>query len=373
MHRLAIACILLALSGCSEEESPDATASGALDLGVPVHDAAVPDARMRDAMVVPRDASVVQHDATLDAGLTCDVEESLAQYTRYIEPILTDDQPSSCNGCHLPGIDLESLVQETPCATMACFLDRGLVNFDDPEESTLLSWIERGREAPEEAMVPPEVVAAEYEGFRAWIEYSASCHATACADVGEHPCGGPAPDGGVDLDAGLDAGAPDADPCPVGDCGEPEDMYVGPDFGLCDDEGLLGSFRAQVMRWRGRCEHCHVEGGLLADVGNPPMWLIFAEEGGGDAASAEATLASILEAGYVDIERPEYSLLLLKPLKIEAGGLLHGGGTKFLSQEDPAYLDVRAWVERYASCQGWEPLDAGLDEGVEEPEFDAEF
>src|SRR5687768_16325048 len=62
-------------------------------------------------------------------------------YRQRIEPILTSDEPSSCNQCHLSGVDLSLFVRDTPCETMACLIERDLVNLEAPEDSTVLSSI----------------------------------------------------------------------------------------------------------------------------------------------------------------------------------------------------------------------------------------
>lgn len=43
-------------------------------------------------------------------------------------------------------------------------------------------------------------------------------------------------------------------------------------------------------------------------------------------------------------ERPEFSSLLRKPLRLEAGGVFHAGGEIFRTREDPAYQKIRAWI-----------------------------
>ncbi len=45
-------------------------------------------------------------------------------------------------------------------------------------------------------------------------------------------------------------------------------------------------------------------------------------------------------------EVAELSSLLRKPLPAEQGGLPHGGGAAFRDREDPAFIAVRAWIQR---------------------------
>jgi hypothetical protein len=59
----------------------------------------------------------------------------------------------------------------------------------------------------------------------------------------------------------------------------------------------------------------------------------------------------ILASGYVNVDDPPQSLLLLKPLAEAAGGVQHGGHDKFANQEDVAYRGFLAWIEHYAGCE----------------------
>jgi hypothetical protein len=65
--------------------------------------------------------------AAKEPALECSVDGAASLYTRKIEPILQDDRPTRCNQCHLAGIDLALFVHETPCQTMACMAQLGLV------------------------------------------------------------------------------------------------------------------------------------------------------------------------------------------------------------------------------------------------------
>lgn len=61
-------------------------------------------------------------------------------------------------------------------------------------------------------------------------------------------------------------------------------------------------------------------------------------------------MRNVLDGGLVDLSAPAASLLLLKPLAESAGGVMHGGHDKFANQDDPAYVDFLAWIEREAEC-----------------------
>lgn len=325
-----------------------------------------------------------------ECAAACTEDESLAVYRQRIAPLLDESRPSSCNGCHLTGIPLDAFVRGTPCQSMACLLDKELVDFADVDRSLILRWIEQGRPHPE----MQGAAAAEYEGFRAWITYSARCHGAVCGAI-DAPCGPPLdggppmPDAATDAglappDAGRDArtGPGDATPDGARDAA-PDDTLdamadatpdaaahamadAAPDAivdadaplddGPCGPETRTTIFAERVMHWKGRCEHCHSADGITAGVGGAPLWMV-AEE---TRAAAQATMASILERGYVLIDDPSQSLILLKPLHRASGGVRHGGGNKFLDLEDPAYLDFLFWVDRHARCETGAPLDGGL-------------
>ena len=87
--------------------------------------------------------------------LSCEVRPSDTFRAR-IEPLLADDNVSSCNQCHLSGVDLAAFVRETPCKTLACLTEQGLVDLANPTESRILGWIERA--SPESGLVPRSVV-----------------------------------------------------------------------------------------------------------------------------------------------------------------------------------------------------------------------
>lgn len=70
-----------------------------------------------------------------DPPVACTGDGATELYTRKIEPILKDDHPTSCNQCHLSGIDLSIFVKDTPCQTMACMSQLGLVDLTQPAQS----------------------------------------------------------------------------------------------------------------------------------------------------------------------------------------------------------------------------------------------
>lgn len=312
---------------------------------------------------------------------SCAPEEAAFVYRRRIAPLLDDDRPASCNQCHLQGIDLRGFVRETACQSMACLVEKDLVDLQTPTQSGILALIDRARGGP-----TPQIAEAEYQGFLAWIEYSARCHDQACPPMA-NACASPEPmpdrgvtDAAVTADAGVDLGPTDAALTDAALTDAFVDMAAldatlvdaGPDHvrhvpGLRDDlrpcsaYSLTLHFQARVMRWRRRCHHCHADDGITAGTRGAPLWMV----DGSDFESARQTAARVLAAGYVDLVAPDQSLLLLKPLTQRAGGVEHGGGNKFTRATDPAYLDFRSWIEGIARCgipdlESIAPPDAAL-------------
>jgi hypothetical protein len=247
-----------------------------------------------------------------------------ALYEKRIAPILADDRPSSCNECHLAGVDLQLFVQDTPCRTMACMVHRGVASLEEPEASLVLAWI--GRADPASSLVTEEMIREEYEGMLEWIRYSAYCGSETC-EIEDDPCGA----------------SPTAFDCeiPAPNLNQPQHFS---DPGDCSERTLEAMFAAKVYAWRGRCFPCHF---VDEGVPNAPHWI---EVGECDTASL-GTMRQVLARGFVDVEAPTQSLLVLKPLAESEGGVRHGGHDKIASTQEAAYVDFVAWLERYASCR----------------------
>lgn len=321
--------------------------------------------------------------APMPEAPSCAPEEAAFVYRRRIAPLIADDRPASCNQCHLQGIDLSAFVRADACTSMACLLSKDMVDFEAPEDSKILGLIDRARGGP-----TPEIAEEEHAGFLAWIRYSARCHAKACGEIA-NACEPPLepepvidqgpPDRGVDaavveLDAGVaDAGADQA----VFDA-QPPDMRrlaVVPDhLEPCSPGQLITQFQWRVMRWKGRCNHCHADDGLTRGIRGAPLWMVDRS----DFEAARQTAQRVLERGYVNLEAPAESLVLVKPLHRRYGGIEHGGGNKFTRDTDPAYLDFKDWVEAVARCgvpelEGLAPPpdmgtpDAGVSDGGRPP------
>ncbi len=204
---------------------------------------------------------------------------------------------------------------------MACLKAQGLVDLSDPENSVLLSWI--GRAEPESELIDDETVSEEYAAFLEWFRHEAECDG--CADI---VC-------------------PDSEPA-FCDRSDAVDAVFDreDDPGDCDQGTLERLFRGTVYENRGRCSPCHFESNEHATP-NAPRFI--ADTGTCQVASL-ATMLRVVDAGYININVPETSPILTKPLPESAGGVVHEGHAKFSGRSDSAYLDFAHFVERYAAC-----------------------
>jgi hypothetical protein len=220
-------------------------------------------------------------------------------------------------------------VRSTPCETMACLNDLGLVDFATPKSSQVLSWIERAK--PSSPLITGAVIQAEYDGFLEWIQHYAECGRFECESV--------------------DCGPRQADPfCDVAN--EP-DTATGPelDTGGCSELALERLFRDSIYESRGRCFPCHFESEKSEDITAPDALRFIEQSGTCDTSSLE-TMRNVVDAGLVNVDEPTRSLLLLKPLDVEGGGVPHGGHAKFFPGSDPGYDNFLYWLTRYAECGG---------------------
>ena len=256
----------------------------------------------------------------------CQAKPSQAFHER-IEPLLSEDRVTTCNQCHLSGVDLSAFARETPCKTWACLVDQGLVDVAAPDESKILGWILRAQ--PDSDLITDDVIQAEHDGFLEWIEANAQCP-SACAGV---TCGKPAD--------GPRCGDGQADPIPQIPSGEDERG--------CSDEELEQAFYDDVYAWRGRCYPCHFDTELDAEK-DAPRWLSLV---GNCQTGSAVSFKRALALGIIDTAEPEASLLLLKPLDVSGGGVKHGGGGKFLPT-DPTYESFLRFVRHYAECRNTE-------------------
>ncbi len=295
-------------------------------------------------------------------------------FARSIAPLVGQQRASSCSGCHMTGgLELSDFIRNTPCRSMACLLDRELVDFEQPAKSHILGLIARGFDKDDENV--RAAAEREHAAFEAWIAFGARCHDKVCGEI-DDPCALPVePDAQVDAardarivdaarpppDAGLDARAPDAGLDAARDAlrdavvDQAVDLPIDASREPCTDPWLQDLFFAKVWPWHNRCYHCHAGDGVEPGISDAPTWM----QRGHERDSSDATLARLLEWGHIDASDPEHSLVLLKPLAERHGGVEHRGGAKFRTLEDPAYRDLLYFTVAYGLCQNPE-LDTSL-------------
>jgi hypothetical protein len=202
-------------------------------------------------------------------------------------------------------------------------IDDGLVDLQAPEESEVLSWIERAD--PESDLITEQVIQAEYDAFFEWIDHAASCGACSGFSCGERK-----DSGFCDLEV------------------EPATAFdASMDPGDCSDKTMEQLFLETVYVSRGRCYPCHFESAENPPEGAYP-WIVETEN---CEASSLSTMRNVLARGYVDLNDWEKSFLLTKPLAESDGGVEHGGHDKFtIDTEDPVYENYLYWLERYVGC-----------------------
>jgi hypothetical protein len=254
----------------------------------------------------------------------CTPSDAQSLYAQRILPVLTDDRPKSCNQCHLSGVDLSLYVKATPCQTMACLVEEGVVNLDAPDDSLVLQWIARAK--PESEGITADVIQEEYDGFREWIEYTQRCGRESCPSY-DDPC------------------ERQDDPAACASVSIEHEWEPFDDPGGCDDIVLEEMFQNDFYAFRGRCGPCHWSS-HPDENDDAPKWL---QIGSCDTASL-ATLREIERRGFIDVEMPRHSLLFLKPLAEDLGGLEHGGGDKFHDLEEKGVVALLHFLERYADC-----------------------
>ncbi len=263
----------------------------------------------------------------------CTQDDLGETYDRYVEPLLTDAHPSSCNECHLAGVDLTMFIQDEPCASMACLVDVGWADLDAPESSLVLDFILQGE--PASTLITDSVMQREHDGFLEWILWSAECHDDVCGVI-DDPCGQS-----------------------TGESTLPED--VATPLGGCDEDALVESFGDKIFSWHGRCWSCHVEGGQSREEWPGTTFFEWTDD---EEQSLRNTMYNLIGLGTIDLDDPANSTLLTKPLAEDLSvvttvgtsvGVFHGGGDKFYLNgdgefTDEAFFDFLDWILAYKTC-----------------------
>jgi hypothetical protein len=233
-----------------------------------------------------------------------DEPSALKVFQQRIVPILNAKNPSSCAECHLSGVDLKDYIRADQVQTFAALRDGGLIDVKQPDQSKLLTFIQRhsDRTSP----VTKKVRDQELEAFRAWIHAAVQDPQLAAAKTSDHAIGAQLPDEVI--------------------------RHMRRDR-------VLASFVDNVWSEVGRCAACHSPDRNRKQVekfGEQVSWIKLGDP--------QATLDYMREAELLDVEQPERSLLLLKPTNL----VEHGGGVK-LMVGDRTYKQFRAFLDDYAA------------------------
>lgn len=237
------------------------------------------------------------------AGIGSADPSSQSLFEQRILPILRSPDPSSCSDCHLSGVDLKQYIGKDAASTFAALRDQGLVDVEKPEDSELLRLI--AREPAKATLVSARVRKQELAAFREWIVAA--------------------------------AGDPDLKAAPGGN------PQLGPQI---PDEVIAHTRQDHVLErfvdlvWSEveRCAACHSPLQNREQVekhGEQISWIV--------PRDPAATLEVLLDHKLFDLEKPEQSLILLKP----TNQIEHGGGIKLVAG-DRTYTRFRTFIEDYA-------------------------
>jgi hypothetical protein len=232
-------------------------------------------------------------------------------FQKRLMPIFKSPNPSSCVQCHLAAVDLRNYILPSAEATYVSLRDQGLINTDRPEESKILALIKMGeKDNAGAALIYQKARDAEYAAFADWIKASVA-------------------------DEKLKALPP----------GKPTDAKAGPKRPVevirhARKDAVLESFERNIWGMRNRCMGCHNENSnecrkWVGQYGERVAWM--------KAEGAAATMEYLIKSKLIDVNNPERSLLLTKPL----GTVEHKGGKKLLPG-DQGYRGFRTWLEDYS-------------------------
>lgn len=249
-------------------------------------------------------------------------------FARRLLPIFKSPDPSSCVQCHLAGVDIKDYILPSHEDTFVSLRDQGLIDLRSPEKSKILTLIKMGEGGKGKAAVHEKARRAELAAFTEWVKASAA-------------------DPKLRALPGLPA-AKRARPK------RPDEVIRHARKGR-----VLESFANNVWPIRFRCMGCHSEGTpqsakLVKEHGPRVAWF--------KAAGPEATLDYLRGSKLINVDAPEKSLLLRKPL----GEVKHGGGIKFVKGDQGhkvflAFLADYARVVKdgYADAKSLPPKDTG--------------
>lgn len=318
MNRLRIASaylLLLVAASCNRTDGPLSPPSGTPDIAsqppASNHDSQPEHHQHRTA-----NASAHQHQAEVgqpqlrpdaqpaDSTTTAAGISSLAIFEKRILPIFQSAKPSSCAECHLSGVDLKEYIRPTQQDTFVSLVNAGMIDVQKPDESKLLRFINRRPEKP--TLVTEKIRQEEFEAFRTWIRAAANDSKLLTEKGKAEPIGPQLPEAVI--------------------------RHARKDH-------VLASFIDNIWNEVGRCAGCHSPDRNQKQVkesGAQISWIKLRDP--------QATLTYMLEAGLIDADAPEQSLLLMKPTM----QVKHGGGQKMVVG-DRTYKQFRHFIDDYAS------------------------
>lgn len=246
-----------------------------------------------------RSASLAESPATASS----EANDAADIFIRRILPIMRSEE-TSCTECHFGGVHLANYIREDQATTFAALRDQGLIDVEHPDDSKILEFIRRHAAGGDELLA--RVRKAEIEAFTTWIDAAVN-------------------------DPELLAA-------------ESTDVAIGTELPVevirhMRHDRVLASFVENIWSQTGRCIGCHSpenNARLVEEHGEYISWIY--------PGDPQATLNQLVAQGAVDIDNPEASMLLLKPLaEVE-----HAGGPKFIrgSQTDQ---DFRRFLVDYAA------------------------
>ncbi|MGC3967006.1 MAG: hypothetical protein QM775_06430 [Pirellulales bacterium] len=206
-------------------------------------------------------------------------------FTRRILPIARAQRASSCTECHFAGVEIGQYVLDDEAATFAALRAAGLIDVEQPGNSKLLQFIRRKPEREDPVLA--KVRAEESAAFGEWITAAASNPALLNAKTDSSPIGTQLP---------------------------PEVVRHA------RSDRLLASFIENIWVEMERCINCHSperNQRFVKEHGPQVSWLV--------PRDPQATMKYLADEGLIDVDAPEKSLLLLKPL----GVVEHAGHVKF--------------------------------------------
>ncbi len=216
---------------------------------------------------------------------------SLAIFQQRISPILNSPAKSSCTQCHLSGVELKDYIGDSQEETFASLRAAGMIDPAHPEDSKILKFIERSLE--KSTPIVEKTRKQEYEAFKAWI-VAASKDTKLVSLAAESDQLGPSVPVQVIRHTRLDH--------------------------------IVQSFRESIWSEMGRCVNCHSpelnrkmvgrNGHTQEDI-DAISWIV--------PRDPASTLQQLFDTGNIDINDPQSSAVLTKPVGLEE----HGGGPKF--------------------------------------------